>query len=994
MRYGKLFVLAIAVCSLLPINAQKKYTNPVYNSDYPDPSVQRAQDGYFYSYATGCRGRKSKDLVSWTNLSNVISRPTWNDSTYVDENGNKKTDYYSFWACDVNYVDNKYLMYYACALWGNGTRTGIGVATGDRPDKFTDKGRLFRSTEIGVHNSIDPCYIEEGDKKYLVWGSFHDIYISELTDDGLQIKNFKKKTKIAGGAFEGVMIHKRENYYYMFASVGSCCEGVNSTYRTVVGRAKKLTGPYVNKQGGTMFDNNYTTIIKGNDRWKGTGHNSEIITDDAGQDWLLYHAYDAKDDSKGRVMLLDKINWTRDGWPEVNDGTPTTTEQDAPIFYDGDGKNVTYKLANADLHRSGWHGWNLTASEDADIASGSGTVFMPFGYAKSAGSFDVNQTVSGLEDGLYEFRSNHFAVGGGVELYMNELATPAYNPSADEGAANPPVSNNTISNYFMNDRYERGVYGLVQGGELTIGMRSIGNLTSENRFHIGDIQLIYREKNNAVMTEVIAGYRQVADKLISEGKMFYQGYKPTLEDYFLKTDSAADDSIQRYKHLENAYKTISSIRESMETYASLEEKINAMDQNIQNAVKENYVTEEAQTVLAEARQVLADGSLTDLEIKDLMKRMDSAIHNMEYAYQEGDGTAENPYIIRRPAQLDYMHEVLVNKQMVYFQLAADVDMAGYDWKQLNTSANLNRYWINFDGKGHVIKNLKPNGDKYYPSFFGTLCGECRNVGFVDAVVESETSGAAVLCGYMGHSTFKDEDGNMYPVIVENCYFTGSISAEGFVGSIGGTLHGSPIIIRNCYSAVNIAGQKEASDMAGGLVGRVRTSLTIENCYATGDICSYTAGGIVAGGQNSTTPASIYNNVIAWNKQVSGVKANAFGATEDEDQLQNVYVFADMTVNDVQVTDGKSHSELQSVAGTWTAPWHSDPAAGNGYPILQWQYERGDYTQICGFPLVDGISSPSTDGLQSGSNVYYDLSGRRVQKPVKGVYIINGKKVLF
>ena len=43
-------------------------------------------------------------------------------------------------------------------------------------------------------------------------GSFHDLYISELTEDGLAIKDMKRKTKLAGGAFEGVMIYKRGTY--------------------------------------------------------------------------------------------------------------------------------------------------------------------------------------------------------------------------------------------------------------------------------------------------------------------------------------------------------------------------------------------------------------------------------------------------------------------------------------------------------------------------------------------------------------------------------------------------------------------------------------------------------------------------------------------------------------------------------------------------------------------------------------------------------------
>ena len=40
---------------------------------------------------------------------------------------------------------------------------------------------------------------------------------------------------------------------------------------------------------------------------------------------------------------------------------------------------------------------------------------------------------------------------------------------------------------------------------------------------------------------------------------------------------------------------------------------------------------------------------------------------------------------------------------------------------------------------------------------------------------------------------------------------------------------------------------------------------------------------------------------------------------------------------------------------------------------------------------DAIQVVKTDNRQS--DVIYDLSGRRVEKMVKGIYIVNGKKVL-
>ena len=328
----KTIVAAVGILAWGNLLAQNKYTNPVFDQNTPDPSVVQAPDGAFYAYGTGGTCRKSYDLVNWEDMGIALQRPTWNDSVRTDKNGKQHPMRFSLWALDVSRVGKKYLVHYASAYWGNETRTGLGVAEGTSPTEFTDCGKMFCSTEIGVQNSIDPCYVKDKGKKYLIWGSFRRLYMGRLTKDGKRIKNPSHLSQVAGTAFEGAMVYKRKGYYYLFASVGTCCEGAKSTYHTVVGRSKKLAGPYVDRQGGRMLDNHYETVIKGNDRWKGPGHNSEIITDKEGDTWLLYHAYDALDPEKGRVMLLDKLLWDEEGWPYVEGGTPSTTPQDAPVL--------------------------------------------------------------------------------------------------------------------------------------------------------------------------------------------------------------------------------------------------------------------------------------------------------------------------------------------------------------------------------------------------------------------------------------------------------------------------------------------------------------------------------------------------------------------------------------------------------------------------------------------------------------------------------------
>lgn len=311
----------ILSCASVPAPEEEKtggvYTNPVAKMSLPDPTVIE-DNGVFYLYATedvrNVPIMCSPDLVNWKRCGTVFtdgSRPN-----FVEGGG--------IWAPDINMVaPGKYVLYYSMSVWGGVQSCGIGVAVADNPlGPWNNKGKLFISSEIGVTNSIDPFYIEEDGKKYMFWGSFHGIYAIELSDDALSVKEGAEPVKVAGSAYEGTYIHKKDGYYYMFASVGGCCAGFNSTYKTVVGRSTDLFGPYVNKKGEKMMNNKHEVVISGNYDFIGTGHNAEIITDKAGTDWILYHAYSRSHSDAARTLILDKVTWDAEGWPKVNDGFP------------------------------------------------------------------------------------------------------------------------------------------------------------------------------------------------------------------------------------------------------------------------------------------------------------------------------------------------------------------------------------------------------------------------------------------------------------------------------------------------------------------------------------------------------------------------------------------------------------------------------------------------------------------------------------------------
>ncbi len=305
----------------------KEYKNPVVGTSMPDPTVIKGKDGYFYVYATESRRNlpimKSANLAQWEFCGTAFTsqtRPSFEPKAGI-------------WAPDINYINGQYVLYYAMSVWGGEQTCGIGVATADKPEgPFTDHGKLFRSNEIGVQNSIDPSLLQYEGRNYLVWGSFRGIYAIEMSADGISVMPGAKKKRIAGTAFEAAYIHKHGDYYYLFASVGSCCEGVKSTYRVVVGRSEKVWGPYKDKDGRSMTKNGYSLVIGSNDHFVGNGHGSQIIRDDAGQDWLLYHGFDKTEGAHGRLLLLDQIKWDNEGWPYVEGGSPSYETQKAPVF--------------------------------------------------------------------------------------------------------------------------------------------------------------------------------------------------------------------------------------------------------------------------------------------------------------------------------------------------------------------------------------------------------------------------------------------------------------------------------------------------------------------------------------------------------------------------------------------------------------------------------------------------------------------------------------
>jgi len=89
----------------------RTYRNPVLDSDFPDPAVILAADGYYYAYATqtlrddgwiNIQVARSHDLVAWQLIGDALpEKPGWARGTQ------------DFWAPYVVHDGDRYLMYYS-----------------------------------------------------------------------------------------------------------------------------------------------------------------------------------------------------------------------------------------------------------------------------------------------------------------------------------------------------------------------------------------------------------------------------------------------------------------------------------------------------------------------------------------------------------------------------------------------------------------------------------------------------------------------------------------------------------------------------------------------------------------------------------------------------------------------------------------------------------------------------------------------------------------
>jgi len=269
-----------------------------------DPSTIVRCDGKYYTYGTGGSSLVSED--GWT----------WKRGTQLPRRG---------LAPDVIHIGDRYYLYIAANI-GAQPKAAINMLWNktldpNSPDYKWEEGGVVASSD-GVEdcNAIDPGVFRDPNdgRLWLVYGSYFG-YIRLVELDAKTGKRLNPKVPPRDLAIncEAADMIFRDGWYYLLATHGSCCRGTDSGYNIRMGRAKRITGPFLDNAGVDMIQGGGKLFLGSGGRVVGPGHFGLL---DLGEGVQKFSTHYEADLDRGGASVLDirPLLW-KDGWPVAGD---------------------------------------------------------------------------------------------------------------------------------------------------------------------------------------------------------------------------------------------------------------------------------------------------------------------------------------------------------------------------------------------------------------------------------------------------------------------------------------------------------------------------------------------------------------------------------------------------------------------------------------------------------------------------------------------------
>ena len=346
-------------------------------------------------------------------------------------------------------------------------------------------------------------------------------------------------------------------------------------------------------------------------------------------------------------------------------------------------------------------------------------------------------------------------------------------------------------------------------------------------------------------------------------------------------------------------------------------------------------------------------------------------------YGGGTGTAEDPYQIWRPEQMNAVGAE-PNDWGKHFKLMADVDLSGFDGKNGRPAFNIIAPDTNpatyyqgiaftgvFDGGGHKLLHLTIQGASYL-GLFAELASTAvvHDLGIEDANVTgsgdciatlaAEGRGSIVRCystGVVNATGWALE--RAYAVgglIASNfgdatsCHSTAAVTGGAYVGGLVGDNWG---IVARCYSSGSVHGGRSV----GGLVGENLS--IVERCYSVGPVAGDScAGGLVGENYQGQVNDSYSTGTVTGGWYVGGLVGQNGGLTEAGKQAIVTHCYSAGAVKGQDSVGGLVGLNVAAVTGSfWDRQTAGQTTSAGGTGKTTAQMRMGSTFASAGWDFV-------------------------------------------
>ena len=276
------------------------FLNPIVAGDHPDPTILKDGADYYMTFSTfdsypGLVIWHSRDLVNWRPVTAALTRNIG-----------------SVWAPELVRHKGRYFLYIPVKASPNTSY----VISADRIE-----GPWSEPVDLKLPRHIDPGHaVGEDGSRWLFLSGGDRV---RLSDNGLERIGEPEQVYdpwryppdwvVEGFSPEGPKITRHGDYFYLITAVGGTA-GPPTGHMVVAARSRSIHGPWENHPGNPLAR---TTDVR--ERWWSRGH-ATLVEGPAGDWWTVYHGYENGYWTLGRQTLLDRIEWTADGWFRMTGG--------------------------------------------------------------------------------------------------------------------------------------------------------------------------------------------------------------------------------------------------------------------------------------------------------------------------------------------------------------------------------------------------------------------------------------------------------------------------------------------------------------------------------------------------------------------------------------------------------------------------------------------------------------------------------------------------